>query len=68
MGRRRPPCPSGKQRYRDQAAAHAALFGVSRRRNARRGEHREQSAYRCVDCRGWHLTSLPPTNKSEGTR
>jgi hypothetical protein len=56
-----PTCvSSGKRRYRDKksalqvlrtAVAAAALNPDSRRR--------EQRAYRCPDCHGWHLTSRP---------
>lgn len=56
-----PTCASsGKRRYRDKksapkllrtAVAAAALNPASRRR--------EQRAYKCLDCRGWHLTSRP---------
>ena len=56
-----PTCvSSGKRRYRDKksalqvlrtAVATAALNPDSRRR--------EQRAYKCPDCRGWHLTSRP---------
>jgi hypothetical protein len=38
-----------KVRYRDRLAALIALSRVRRD-----GEHR---AYRCLHCRGWHLTS-----------
>lgn len=66
MGRRRPPCPSGKHRYRDEVAARLALAEVLRK-DRRWG--RERSAYRCPQCRGFHLTSQPPKpNKPEGTR
>jgi len=55
MKRQPPPCPSGKWRYRDRIAAMFALAGIDRTGSKRR----EQRAYRCSACRGWHLTSRP---------
>lgn len=53
MGRRRPPCPSGKQRYRSEQEARRSIRSL-------RGQGRgECNAYRCPDCRNWHLTSQP---------
>lgn len=49
-------CASGKARYRDKVAAMLVLATVRRRD----GSHRpklEARAYRCPQCRGWHLTS-----------
>lgn len=47
-------CPSGKVRYRDQIGAKFALAVINRRGGKKR---REQRAYRCPTCNGWHLTS-----------
>lgn len=47
-------CPqTGKARYRDRIAALLALTGIDNSNPKRR----EQRAYRCQFCRGWHLTS-----------
>ncbi|MFA7265753.1 MAG: hypothetical protein WC054_05525 [Candidatus Nanopelagicales bacterium] len=43
-----------KVRYRDQIAALLALAVLDRQ--AKNG-HDEQRAYRCPNCKGWHLTS-----------
>lgn len=68
MGRRRPPCPSGKQRFRDQNEARAVL-GKIRARKHRRTSRPEEAAYRCASCSGWHLTSSrPKPSKIERTR
>lgn len=48
-------CPTGKWRYRDRIAALLALAGIDNTNPKRR----EQRAYRCPNCRGWHLTSKP---------
>jgi hypothetical protein len=47
------PCRTGKTWYRDEIAAKVALARVERGADDRR----ERRAYRCHDCRGWHLTS-----------
>lgn len=44
-------CSTGKIRYRDRLGAQIALAGT------RRKDRSEARAYRCPDCRGWHLTS-----------
>ncbi|MEU1919324.1 hypothetical protein ABZ742_04025 [Streptomyces albogriseolus] len=49
------PCPTGKFRYRDRIAAQLALAGIDNVNPKRR----EKRAYRCPQCRGWHLTSKP---------
>lgn len=49
-------CPSGKTRYRDRIGALLALASTQRRDGSRRPKT-EKRAYRCPDCRGWHLTS-----------
>lgn len=46
-------CPSGKVRYRDGIAVKFALAGIDNVDLKRR----EQRAYRCRACKGWHLTS-----------
>lgn len=47
-------CPrTGKTRFRDRIAALLALSGMDNLNPKRR----EQRAYRCEFCRGWHLTS-----------
>lgn len=43
-----------KVRYRDRIAALLALASTGRSDKAKRQERR---AYRCPDCKGWHLTS-----------
>lgn len=46
-----------KRRYRDEIAAKIALARVNAPcRGSRRAESR---AYRCPNCKGWHLTSQP---------
>lgn len=45
-----------KQRFRDEIAAKLALAEIQRKGKGSR-EKTEQRAYRCPDCRGWHLTS-----------
>lgn len=52
-------CPTGKLRYRDRIAAQLTLAGIDNLDPRRR----EQRAYRCPACRGWHLTS-----QTRGTR
>lgn len=47
-------CPTGKRRFRDRVAALLALAEIARADGERREEVR---AYRCPECRGWHLTS-----------
>ena len=47
-------CRTGKQRYRDRIAALLALTELPDT-----PKRREQRAYRCPHCRGWHLTSQP---------
>lgn len=66
MSRWEPSCRSGKRRYGDLAEAREALAAV-RRRHKRRTE---ESAYRCPDCGGWHLTSSrhKPTQREESRR
>ena len=61
-----PVCPaSGKRRYRDRHQAQDALLAVRRRRRKAAAAcgplslRREQRAYRCAGCAGWHLTSWP---------
>jgi hypothetical protein len=44
-----------KIRYRDRIAALLALASTGRADQRR--EKNEVRAYRCPDCRGWHLTS-----------
>lgn len=48
---------TGKKRYRDEAAALAALHGVVLWDEAAQGK--ELRAYRCDYCERWHLTSQP---------
>lgn len=48
-------CPTGKLRYRDNIAAQWALATI----NDTDPRRREQRAYACPRCRGWHLTSKP---------
>lgn len=43
-----------KIRYRDRLGALMALASTQRARSSGREERR---AYRCPDCKGWHLTS-----------
>lgn len=56
-----PTClPTGKLRFRDKKSAlevlHAAVAAAALNPGSRR---REQRAYKCPHCRGWHLTSRP---------
>lgn len=48
-------CPTGKVRFRDRIGALMAIAG--RGRNDQGREKTEARAYRCEQCRGWHLTS-----------
>lgn len=43
-----------KRRYRDKVAA---LFALSQVRDDAARPKVEHRAYRCPECRGWHLTS-----------
>lgn len=45
-----------KHRYRDQIAAKLALAKVRSQDKSHRPKT-EQRAYRCPECKGWHLTS-----------
>jgi hypothetical protein len=45
-----------KIRYRDAIAAKLAMATAVRKGGSRRPKL-EQRAYRCPDCKGWHLTS-----------
>jgi len=47
--------PTGKRRYRSEGAARHALTALAPIRPD--PEHREQRAYPCNGCGGWHLTS-----------
>jgi hypothetical protein len=49
-------CPSRKRRYRDEIAAKFALSQIARVDSSNRPKS-ECRAYRCPDCRGWHLTA-----------
>jgi len=49
-------CLSGKKRYRDEIAAKLAL-ATYRRKDRSSSPGLEARAYRCPECRGWHLTS-----------
>lgn len=53
-------CSSGKQRFRDELSAKMALANIGRQD---RDQAREQRAYRCPSCKGWHLTSQPRNTK-----
>lgn len=46
----------GKVRYRDKLAAKLALASATWKGSGRRVKT-ERRAYRCLTCRGWHLTS-----------
>lgn len=48
-------CESGKWRYRTEIDAKLALADIQHRDSSTR-LHMEQRAYRCTECRGWHLT------------
>lgn len=53
---------TGKKRYPDKSAAIGFLhLAVTRQRLAKcegyESSHREQRAYSCSGCQGWHLTS-----------
>jgi hypothetical protein len=51
-------CKTGKKRYRDERTALFVLVSLRARRVCRSDERRrEQHAYQCPFCRGWHLTS-----------
>lgn len=47
---------TGKTRYRDEIAAKIALASAQHADGSRRAKI-ETRAYRCPDCKGWHLTS-----------
>lgn len=56
-GHRFPRCrASSKIRYRDRPTAEGRLRVI---RSLRPPGHSECRAYRCPDCKGWHLTSWP---------
>lgn len=46
-----------KRRYRDLVSAKLALANIVQRDNPKRFKT-EQRAYKCSECKGWHLTSL----------
>ena len=48
-----------KRRYRSRVDALLALATIQARDDTRRGKT-ESRAYRCPDCRRWHLTSQRP--------
>src|SRR4051812_38332193 len=52
--RSRRACPTGKRRFQAGLAALTALADIGMSEQSPGEEHR---AYRCTDCRGWHLTS-----------
>ena len=62
-------CPSGKKRYPTEQAAQVSLTSakISRALHGQ-GNRREQRAYACVTCRGWHLTSEPLDNARAGKK
>ena len=64
-------CPTGKRRWPTEHAAGAALRSAQQTRMRRaRGDHRgklEDRAYACVDCKGYHLTSMS-AEEYESTR
>jgi hypothetical protein len=47
-----------KIRYRDEIAAKLALASIRHQDGSGRSKT-EQRAYRCPQCRGWHLTAKP---------
>lgn len=49
-------CKSGKVRYRDSIAAKIALARIEKRDSP---GHTETRSYKCGECAGYHLTSLP---------
>lgn len=53
-------CPTGKIRYRDRVSAMISLSKIEMRTKRRKGKERpkhERTAYRCSQCRGFHLSS-----------
>ena len=48
------PVKCFKVRYRDRVAAALALAKIQRQGKS---GHTERRAYRCPNCKGWHLTS-----------
>lgn len=61
------PCRTGKKRYPNERAARVRLVEIRARRvlrNVRR--RREERAYLCPFCFGWHLTSAPDTRGEKG--
>jgi hypothetical protein len=48
--------PCTKTRYRDHLGAKLALMRIQRKDKTMRPKQ-ERRAYRCPDCKGWHLTS-----------
>ena len=58
------PCPTKKHRFRDHLEAVRALHHAGTTRkfaelDGRSSRRREQRAYKCTLCRGFHLTSQP---------
>lgn len=56
MARQKVSKRCGKVRYRDRIAALLALASAQHADGSKRPKV-EARAYRCPDCRGWHLTS-----------
>jgi hypothetical protein len=57
-------CPSGKVRFRERREAIDALHRIANIRNMATeltgsSERKEVRCYKCVDCAGVHITSLP---------
>lgn len=50
------PCSSGKVRHRRVADAKVAAHAFARTLNRERQIAYSMFAYRCDECRGWHLT------------
>lgn len=58
------PCPTRKVRYASPSDARAALTRLLRVR-AVAGQTRsfEQRSYQCGRCDGWHVTSMPRSDR-----
>lgn len=63
-----PRCPaSGKVRFADSLDAERAVAQAILASGSGNPRRREERAYRCPDCDGWHLTSKPHRPPTKGT-
>jgi len=59
-------CKTGKKRHSSERGALIVLAGIKFRRAMGRTHRREDRAYSCSLCGGWHLTSMPRGSQAIG--